>query len=77
MTVMHVTEYNRVQERKYSEACSKWRPETGGFPQAAFYFFSNQFTGALRKTGYVAYDERTAILRPTRREAIQAYRGNR
>lgn len=51
MTITHVTEYNRKASIKYAERCRSWNREQGGFPQAAFYFYS--YRNQLRKTGYV------------------------
>jgi hypothetical protein len=72
MQVLQVKEYNNLMSSKYDEDCKKWDYTTGGFPQIAFYQFFKP-NGSDRLTGYVAFNERKAILRSTKREAIQAF----
>ena len=73
MQVVQVQKYNAMQEIKYTERCREWHPDDGRFPQAAFFFFSTNY-GAFRKTGYVAPEHNRAVWRPTKREAIQAFK---
>jgi hypothetical protein len=73
MQVLPVKKYNLMQELRYDEACKNWRLEQGGFPQAAFYFFSTQ-QGSFRQTGYVAFGDNRAVWRKTKHEAIKDYR---
>jgi hypothetical protein len=73
MQVLQVKQYNAKQKAKYSEATSAWRPEQGGFPQAAFYFFSTS-QGQFRRKGFVAFENNKAIWRSTKKEAITAFR---
>ncbi len=72
MQVVPVKEYNRQQEIKYSQDCQDWTSSQGGFPQAAFYFFSTN-RGEFRRTGWVAFDKRSAVLRKTKQAAITAF----
>lgn len=76
MKVLKVRDYNDLQGIEYDKRCKEWTPEQGGFPQAAFYFFSNhvgRYAGLYRLTGYVAYDEHKAILRDTKSQAVAAF----
>jgi hypothetical protein len=72
MKVLQVKKYNKTQEKRYHEDCRSWKPQKGGFPQAAFYFFSTNF-GSFRKTGYVAFNEGSSFWRPTKKEAVEAF----
>jgi hypothetical protein len=72
MKVLQVKKYNAIQKIKYSKSCEKWKPLDGGFPQAAFYFFSTTY-GTYRKTGYVAFEKNKAIWRPTKKEAMEEF----
>lgn len=60
MTILPVFKYNQQQELKYHAACQAWKPEEGGFPQAAFYFMCTH-RGDFRKTGYVAVDDHAVL----------------
>ncbi len=71
MKVLQVQDYNNLMETKYHEATKAWKPSEGGFPQADFYFFS--YNGKFRKTGYVAFDEHKAVLRPRKKDALRVY----
>ncbi len=72
MEVLQVKKFNALQEKRYNEACKAWKPEDGGFPQAAFYFScTNQ--GQFRETGYIAFDYRANVWRATKKEAIEAF----
>lgn len=73
MQVLQVIEYNRQAEIKYHKNCGEWQPKNGGFPQAAFYFYSTNY-GSFRRTGYVAFDITRSIWRPTKKEAIQTFK---
>jgi len=72
MEVLQVKKYNALQEIKYDKACHEWDSAKGGFPQAAFYFFSTSF-GTFRQTGYVAFGGQKSVWRPTKKEAILAW----
>lgn len=67
--VMPVADYNARQASRYSEACRKWEPSRGGFPQAAFYFFCTS-RGEKRARGYVAINGNVQWWAKTKREAI-------
>lgn len=78
MRTIHVTEYNRLQESKWREdwdsKVQEWRiSQSTAMPQLAFYIFTNSQTGEYRKTGYVAYGDNKAILRKTKKQAINDY----
>jgi len=64
MKVLTVKEYHTRQEKKYREAIKNWKPNTGGFPCRAIYFFLDE-KGFDRQDGFVAIDDRRAVLRPT------------
>jgi hypothetical protein len=79
MKVVHINKYHGLQQAKYSKACREWKPSQGGFPQAAFYFFSKP-TGEFYKSGYVAFGDgeagargHKAVLRRTKKEAVEAF----
>ena len=77
MQVLQVKNYNNSEMARYSKACENWS-DNGGlnsgvyFPQQAFYgFYTNR--GEFKQTGYVAFNDKKAILRKTKKEAIQAF----
>lgn len=77
MKVLQVKEYNRIEMQKYSKRCDEWS-DLGGhnsgqpFPQQAFFgFYTNQ--GQFRQTGYVAFNDKKACWRATKKEAIEAF----
>ena len=61
--------YEEIMMRRYHEACSKWKPEEGGFPQIAFYGFHKSY-------GYVTYDLEIDIncWRKTKKGSIEAFK---
>lgn len=61
-------QYESIMMARYSEACAKWSPEIGEFPQIAFYGFHKSY-------GYVTYDHElhSACWRKTKKESIEAF----
>lgn len=72
MKILTALEYNKQAENKYGEACKNWKMEDGGFPQAAFYFFSTR-DGNFRRYGYVASGDHKAYWNKTKKGAIEMY----
>lgn len=74
--VMHVQDYNRLQEGKWRENWEKHQFNTQAdfytAPQLAFYVFSNNRRD-YRHTGYVAFGEHKAIWRKTKKAAIAEF----
>lgn len=64
MEIITTLEYNKRQEEKYKQRVAEWKPEIGGFPQIAFYFFYDN-KGNRRTDGFVATDGKIEILKPT------------
>ena len=73
MIVETVKAYNVKQKAKYHRDCQNWVPQSGGFPQAAFYCFVSIKTGLDLLFGYVASNERSAFFARTKKEAIAKY----
>jgi len=79
MKVLQVKQYNQYDLQRYSKKYDEWR-EKGGYntnnypPQQAFFGFYHN--GNFRQTGYVAFDEHSAYLAKTKREAIKKYNKN-
>lgn len=77
MQVLHVTRYNaEIAQPKWNRALERWKNASHPkyYPCRGMYFFVNIKTAENRKTGYVAFDDRTAILRKTKKQAIKDYR---
>ena len=72
---MQVKEYNRMEMMEYDKKCNElaeeWRQGNCSFPQQSLYGF--YYNGNFRQTGYVAFDGRRAILRKTKKQAIQDF----
>ena len=67
--IITAKQYQARQETKYHNDCKKWEPEQGGFPQAAFYFFSDK-NGNHRQAGYVLICGGSHFWRKTKRECV-------
>jgi hypothetical protein len=67
-TTVTSKKYESIMMKRYDEACEKWTPKTGGFPQIAFYGFHKAY-------GYVTYDHdiHLACWRKTKKESIEAF----
>ena len=75
MQVLQVKEYNRKMENKFHNDYAKYgRGERSGEPQIAFYLF--YYNGQERQTGYVAFNDKSAVLRATKKEAIKEFLKN-
>ncbi len=55
--------------RRYEEAISRWKPESGGFPCYAMYLFCDEEGNRIEK-GYVASTGDSHYLADTKKEAI-------
>ena len=67
MEILSVRDYNARQKVKYHDDCKNWDSRKGGFPQAAFYFFSTQF-GQFRQKGFVGIKGNAHYFRLTKKE---------
>ena len=50
--VYKVSQFNKMQLVKYSDACNKWDANKGGFPSRSMYVFQTT-EGSDRKRGFV------------------------
>ena len=72
MQTLQVKKYNALEMVKYSKVCDDYSNKgdySQPFPQQAFWgFYTNQ--GNFRETGYVAFDNRRAVLAKTKKLAV-------
>jgi general stress protein 26 len=70
MMTLSAIKHQELMEKKWRDACEKWTPGSGGFPNLSMYGFN-------KKYGYVTFDKRGAYWRRTKKESIEAFQKRR